>query len=152
MKTLILGAGLQGRACAFDLLEHTDAAVTLADTAPAKLPDYLAVYEGKRLTVAQLDAKNENALREAIGNADAVMNALPYHFNFRVTKLAVEVGTHYADLGGNTEIVQKQKALHDEAVAKGLSIMPDCVRANTNATAMMIGELMADFIAQGVPE
>ncbi len=29
------------------------------------------------------------------------------------------------------------------------SIMPDCVRANTNATAMMIGERMADFIAQG---
>ena len=31
------------------------------------------------------------------------------------------------------------------------SIMPDCVRANTNATAMMIGERMADFIAQGAP-
>lgn len=29
------------------------------------------------------------------------------------------------------------------------SIMPDCVRANTNATTMMIGERMADLIAQG---
>jgi choline dehydrogenase len=29
------------------------------------------------------------------------------------------------------------------------SIMPDCVRANTNATAMMIGERMADLIARG---
>ncbi len=28
------------------------------------------------------------------------------------------------------------------------SIMPDCVRANTNATAMMIGERMADLIAE----
>jgi choline dehydrogenase len=28
------------------------------------------------------------------------------------------------------------------------SIMPDCVRANTNATAMMIGERMADLIAR----
>lgn len=26
------------------------------------------------------------------------------------------------------------------------SIMPDCVRANTNATVMMIGERMADII------
>ena len=26
------------------------------------------------------------------------------------------------------------------------SIMPDCVRANTNATTMMIGERMADLI------
>lgn len=28
------------------------------------------------------------------------------------------------------------------------SVMPDCVRANTNATAMMIGERMADLIAE----
>jgi choline dehydrogenase len=31
------------------------------------------------------------------------------------------------------------------------SIMPDCVRANTNATTMMIGERMADLILQGSP-
>ncbi len=29
------------------------------------------------------------------------------------------------------------------------SIMPDCVRANTNLTTMMIGERIADFIRQG---
>ena len=29
------------------------------------------------------------------------------------------------------------------------SIMPDCVRANTNVTTMMIGERVADFIHQG---
>ena len=29
------------------------------------------------------------------------------------------------------------------------SIMPDCVRANTNATTMMIGERMADLIRDG---
>jgi choline dehydrogenase len=28
------------------------------------------------------------------------------------------------------------------------SIMPDCVRANTNLTTMMIGERIADFIRQ----
>ena len=27
------------------------------------------------------------------------------------------------------------------------SVMPDCIRANTNVTTMMIGERMADFIA-----
>jgi choline dehydrogenase len=30
------------------------------------------------------------------------------------------------------------------------SIMPDCIRANTNVTTMMIGERMADFIRQGM--
>jgi choline dehydrogenase len=28
------------------------------------------------------------------------------------------------------------------------SIMPDCIRANTNATTMMIGERIADFVRQ----
>ena len=29
------------------------------------------------------------------------------------------------------------------------SIMPDCIRANTNATTIMIGERIADFMRQG---
>jgi choline dehydrogenase-like flavoprotein len=29
------------------------------------------------------------------------------------------------------------------------SLMPDCIRANTNVTTMMIGERIADFIRQG---
>ena len=29
------------------------------------------------------------------------------------------------------------------------SIMPDCIRANTNATTMMLGERMADLIRRG---
>ena len=29
------------------------------------------------------------------------------------------------------------------------SIMPDCIRANTNVTTMMIGERVSDFIRQG---
>ena len=29
------------------------------------------------------------------------------------------------------------------------SIMPDCIRANTNATTIMIGEWVADFIEEG---
>ena len=30
------------------------------------------------------------------------------------------------------------------------SIMPDCIRANTNVTAMMIGERVSDFIVEGI--
>jgi choline dehydrogenase len=29
------------------------------------------------------------------------------------------------------------------------SIMPDCIRANTNVTTMMIGERIADFVREG---
>ena len=46
---------------------------------------------------------------------DAVMSAIPYYFNFDLARLAVEAGVHFCDLGGNTEIVFKQKELDAEA-------------------------------------
>jgi lysine 6-dehydrogenase len=61
-----------------------------------------------------------------MGGHDAVMNALPYYFNYAVAKAAVVMGLHCADLGGNTEIVQKQKTLHAAAQKKQVSIIPDC--------------------------
>jgi lysine 6-dehydrogenase len=38
----------------------------------------------------------------------------------------VEVGTHFCDLGGNTEIVFQQKALGEQARAAGRSVVADC--------------------------
>jgi lysine 6-dehydrogenase len=56
----------------------------------------------------------------------AVMCALPYYFNEPMTRAAIEAGAHFADLGGNTAIVQEQKALHEQAMAAGVSVIPDC--------------------------
>jgi lysine 6-dehydrogenase len=58
--------------------------------------------------------------------AKSVMCALPYYFNLEMTKLAIEAGAHFSDLGGNTEIVSQQKALSAAAKAKGVSVIPDC--------------------------
>jgi len=54
------------------------------------------------------------------------MNALPYYFNYPIAKAAVSAGLHYSDLGGNTEIVQKQRTLHARARKQGVSVIPDC--------------------------
>src|SRR5437762_1484271 len=40
--------------------------------------------------------------------------------------MAVEAGVHFSDLGGNTEIVFKQKTLDAEARKKNITIIPDC--------------------------
>ena len=58
--------------------------------------------------------------------SDAVMSAIPYYFNLQLAECAVEAGVHFCDLGGNTEIVFQQKALADQAKAKGITIVPDC--------------------------
>jgi lysine 6-dehydrogenase len=127
MRMLVLGAGLQGSACAYDLLQQPAVErVTLADLKPRRLPPFLKATGRKRLTLARLDVKQGARLRRLMSGHDAVMNALPYYFNYVVAKTAVAAGLHYADLGGNTEIVQKQKTLHGAATKKGVSVVPDC--------------------------
>jgi len=124
---LVLGAGLQGSACAYDLLRQPEVErVTLADLNPKRLPAFLKKKVGKRLALARLDIKQTARLRALMRGHDAVMNASPYYFNYAVAKAAVAAGLHCADLGGNTEIVQRQKTLHAVARKKGVSIIPDC--------------------------
>jgi lysine 6-dehydrogenase len=127
MRMLVLGAGLQGSACAYDLLQRPEVArVTLADLDPKRRAPFLKAQAGKRLAVARLDATQGARLRRLLHGHDAVLNALPYYFNYPVAKAAVAAGLHCADLGGNTEIVQRQKGLHAAASKKAVSVVPDC--------------------------
>jgi len=127
MKLLILGAGLQGCACAYHLLQHPDVErVVLADLDPSRLPRFLAPLVGRRLHTATLDAGQRAAAVAHMRGQDAVLCALPYYFNEAMTEAALEAGCHFADLGGKTEVVVRQKRLHDAACAKGLAVVPDC--------------------------
>src|SRR5438876_8813626 len=127
MRMLVLGAGLQGSACAYDLLQRAEVErVTLADLHPRRVPAFLRRKKDKRLVTARLDAKSGPRLRKLMRGHDAVMTALPYYFNEPVAKAAVAVGLHCADLGGKTEIVQKQKTLHPAAQKQHVSVIPDC--------------------------
>ncbi|MCA0375176.1 MAG: saccharopine dehydrogenase NADP-binding domain-containing protein [Gemmatimonadetes bacterium] len=125
MRFLVLGAGLQGSACTFDLLRQDSVTqVLLADQAIGTLPAFLR-GAGDRLTTLTLDVRDETAVRAAFARCDAVLSAIPYYFNGTLARLAVECGVHFTDLGGNTEIVREQKTLHDAAVARGVSLVPD---------------------------
>jgi lysine 6-dehydrogenase len=127
MKMLVLGAGLQGCACAFDLLRDREVTrVTLADLHPDRAARFLTRLEDPRLQLVTLDVTDHAAVSALMRDHDAVMSAIPYYFNGPMAKLAVAAGCHFADLGGNTEIVMEQKKLEAEAHEKGLSVMPDC--------------------------
>lgn len=127
MKMLVLGAGLQGSACAFDLLQDPSVAqVTLADLQPERMPRFLTARNDPKLRPVTLDVTDHTAVRNLMAGHTVVMSALPYYFNGPMTELALATGCHFSDLGGNTQIVMEQKKLDAEAKAKGLSIMPDC--------------------------
>ena len=128
MRMLVLGAGLQGSACAYDLLQNPAIAeVHLADRESASLPAFLAPFlDSPRLRRIELDARDHAAARRAMEGTRAVMCALPYYFNLDMTRLAIDAGAHFSDLGGNTEIVVRQKALDALARSKGVTVIPDC--------------------------
>jgi lysine 6-dehydrogenase len=124
---LVLGAGLQGSACAFDLLQNPEVTeVRLADLNITHLPDFLAPYSGKRLIPTRVDVHDREAVLALMSESRAVMSALPYYLNLEMSRQAVHAGTHFCDLGGNTEIVFQQKELHQRAVENKCTIIPDC--------------------------
>lgn len=126
MRMLVLGAGLQGSACAYDLLQNPDVSqVRLADLKLDHLAPFLAPYSGDRLIPTPLDVRDREAVLAVMRESDAVMSAIPYYFNFPLAQLAVEAGVHFTDLGGNTAIVDQQRTLHDKAVEKGITVIPD---------------------------
>ena len=128
MKMLVLGAGLQGSACAYDLLQNPAITeVRLADKSVEHLPAFLEPYiGGERLKLIAIDVKDPAAVKAAMAGVKSVMCAIPYYFNLPMTEAAIAAGAHFCDLGGNTEIVENQKKLGAKAAAAGVTVIPDC--------------------------
>jgi lysine 6-dehydrogenase len=129
MRFLVIGAGKQGSACAFDLLRQADTKhVILADRDLGHVPAFLDPWKGKggTLELLPLDLGDERLLAAALARVDAVLSAAPYYYNYDIARMAVQAGVHVADLGGNTEIVFRQKELHAQAAQRGVTVVPDC--------------------------
>jgi len=127
MRMLVLGAGHQGSACAYDLLQNDDITeVRLADLNTSHIAGFLAPYSGKRLIPTPLDVRNGEAVAALMGECDAVMSAIPYYFNLDLARRAVDAGVHFCDLGGNTDIVFGQKQLDAAARDRNITVIPDC--------------------------
>ena len=127
MKFLVLGAGAQGSACAFELLQRPEVdRVVLADLDVNEPRPFLKHFLGGALELLTLDATDEVAVRRALESVGGVASALPYYFNLDMTRLAIESKANFCDLGGNTEIVDQQRKMTVEAQERDVSVVPDC--------------------------
>lgn len=128
---LILGAGRQGTAAAYDLVRFGDAQrVVLADVdaaAARRAAERIVHLTGQPIVSAtQVDVRNAAAVRMAMAGHDVALSAVPYYFNLELTQAALAAGVSFCDLGGNTDIVRRQHALDAAARAAGVCIVPDC--------------------------
>jgi lysine 6-dehydrogenase len=126
VKYLILGAGMMGRAAAFDLARfHTGAQIVLADIDLGAAERCVSAI-GSPVQALQLDVNNASDLRKAAEGATVILSAVSYAVNLQVSRAALETGSHMVDLGGNNDVVRRQIALDAEARAKGIAIIPNC--------------------------
>ena len=127
MNIIILGAGKIGRAIAYDLSIFSKfKKITLADKLNENLDSAKNLLKNKKISYLFLDVNNKKKLKDLFLKNDIVISAIPYHYNFELTKIAVESNTHFIDLGGNNNIVEKQLSLDSKAETKKLIIIPDC--------------------------
>jgi lysine 6-dehydrogenase len=127
----VLGAGRQGTASAYDLAHWGEAKQVILADKELEIAQQAAYRVnrllGRQVAVAeQLDVTELNSVKNVLQGVDAFVSAVPYYFNLEITRIAIEVGASMCDLGGNTDIVRQQHALNNQALSKGISIIPDC--------------------------
>ena len=119
--------------------------------------DLVRLREGVRMTI---DLLNHAAFAEIIearvapADADLTTDAALDQWMLRtVTTSHHSSGTcKMGPAADNMAVVDQFGNVHgiDNLRVVDASIMPDCIRANTNVTSMVIGERVADFIQQGL--
>ena len=128
---VVLGAGAQGVAVAYDLAKHGNVQSLILADADAKKAHEGALHVNALVhppIVAPrvLDVNNKRELTQLFEGADAVVSAISFSFNEMLTDMAVHFGVHMVDLGGNTAVVQSQHKRNDRALRAGVTIIPDC--------------------------
>ncbi len=127
MHILVLGAGRMAYGLVHDFLNVGGAqSVTIADQSAEALDRLADHFNDKRISIKVCDVEDTSTLRPLFGNADGAVSAVPYNYNYALSKLAIETDTCFVDLGGNNDMVTKQFGLSDTAKEKGVALVPDC--------------------------
>ncbi len=118
-QVLILGGlGRIGNSVAQDLLQYTDAEITVTSRQIKT-----QTSGSKRLHPLELDLDNQEQLRGAIAKANVVVHcAGPFHYrDGRVLKTCIEEGVDYVDVSDHRSFLQKVIKYRQEAVNAGVT-------------------------------
>ncbi len=129
MKILVLGAGRMGLGAAYDLAHNSPdvSAVTVADVDVERARAVAATVGGNQVVMpAQIDVTDDAAVVALMRGHDAAISCVTYFHNQRLARAAIEARVNFCDLGGNNAVVAAELALHEEASAAGINLIPDC--------------------------
>ncbi len=130
-RYVVLGAGRQGTAAAYDLARMGQAAeVVLADVdlgrAQRSAQRVNDLLQRPVARAAEVDVSDASALQRLLAPAHGALSAVPYFFNLAITRAAIAARTHLCDMGGHTPTVFQQLEQDPKARQAGVSVVPDC--------------------------
>ncbi|GMU20067.1 MAG: saccharopine dehydrogenase [Phycisphaerae bacterium] len=126
---LIIGAGRQGIACGWFLLNRfPEARVAYVDLDRQRLEAArrMGVDADRIMTQAHDLDSASTGLESLVEDCDCVVACVPFFHNEDLTRLAIRHRRHFCDLGGNIATVRRQLALGQAAEAAGVTVVPDC--------------------------
>jgi lysine 6-dehydrogenase len=127
MKYLVLGSGMMGYALAYDLARSKGtSSVTLADIDLERARRAAGRIPHGRVEAVGIDVSNENDVTALMRDHDGAAAAVSYRYNELLTRAAIAAGRPLVDLGGNDEVVSRQRQLDAEARQAGVTIVPNC--------------------------
>lgn len=140
---VVLGAGRQGTAAAYDMAHWGGAGrVILADrdleVARRSAERVNTLLERPVAESARVDVQDRASLESVLDGAQACLSAVPYIYNYEISLAALGCGVNLCDLGGNTDLARRQHGLGDEARAAGTSIIPNCGQVPGLGTSLAV--------------
>ena len=107
MKYLIIGSGRMAMGVVYDLLNlDSTSDVHVTDKAGVALKEMNLRFPDDRLHTYTIDADDRKQLWPLLEQVDGVLSAVPYDYNLRLAKWAIENNCHFVDLGGNFRVVE----------------------------------------------
>jgi len=126
----VVGAGMQGAACAYDLARRGDAREVRLFDADAEraraVAERIDLLVGRRVAIGSTgDATDPITLAPALAGADVVVSAVPYPFHQFVHRAAFAAGASSVDMGNDTDVTLELLAQDPQWAAAGLTLVPD---------------------------
>jgi saccharopine dehydrogenase-like NADP-dependent oxidoreductase len=139
MKIAVVGAGMVGAAIARLLCaEPRVNSVNVIDRNGFALEELSDRLESPKLRTHRVKIEQEMSIVGLLKGTDVLISALPFKQNVKLTGIALSLGAHYVDLGGDDTTYAEELGYQEAAMAAGRWVVPNCGLAPglTNILAM----------------
>ena len=127
MNIIVIGFGMMGQAIAYDLCKYSNFdSIGIVDNNKSAHEFIKKPLDKEKIIFHNLNVEKINDVKKCLKNYDIAISAVPYKYNYELAKTAIETKTHFLDLGGNNDVVKKERGLNKESVKNGVTIIYDC--------------------------